>query len=76
MYQKNSNGVATEPNDKCKEIIQKNLKKERIKIMDYVTLGNLSIDCEKKERSQSALVLYDTLFAAIKDKEGKEKKHV
>ena len=44
--------------------------------MDYVTLGNLSIDCEKKERSQSALVLYDTLFAAIKDKEEKEKKHV
>jgi hypothetical protein len=41
--------------------------------MDYVTTGNVSIDCEKKERSQSGFILYDTLFAAIKENKGKEK---
>ena len=44
--------------------------------MDYKTLGNLTIDCEKKDESKSAFILYDTLFAAIKEKAGKEKKHV
>lgn len=43
--------------------------------MDYVTNSNLSIDCEKKEECQAAFILYDTIFAAIKEKKGKEKKH-
>ena len=61
---------------------KKGIKIAQIWYPESEDLGKIKADIafvhgvEKKEGSHSALVLYDTLFAAIKDKEGKEKKHV
>ncbi len=43
--------------------------------MDFVTTTNAVIDCEKKADNRAALLAYDTLIAAKKNKERKEKGH-
>ena len=43
--------------------------------MDYVTSCNVSIRSEKRDSGGAGQILYDTLFAALKEKKGKEKKH-
>ena len=47
----------------------------RLKIMDFVTTENVAIDYTKVSDSKAALLVYDTLMAAAKMKQRKEKKH-
>ena len=75
FYTQFSNTDFFNPNVRCKEQIQKqNLRKE-IKAMDFVTRNNVVLDHEKVADSKAALLLFDTLMAAEKDKQRKEKKH-
>lgn len=43
--------------------------------MDFVTTTNVVIDCEKNADNRAALLAYDTLLAAKKNMERKEKGH-
>ena len=43
--------------------------------MDFVTKNNVVIDHEKVADSKAALLLFDALMAAEKNKQRKEKKH-
>ena len=43
--------------------------------MDFVTTENVAIDYTKVSDSKAALLVYDTLMAAAKMKQRKEKKH-
>ena len=43
--------------------------------MDFVTTENVAIDYTKVSDSKAALLVYDTLMAAAKMKQRKEKKY-
>lgn len=43
--------------------------------MDFVTTENVEIDYTKVSDSKAVLLVYDTLMAAAKMKQRKEKKH-
>ncbi len=55
--------------------IQQKSRERRLKAMDFVTTTNVVIDCEKNADNRAALLAYDTLLAAKKNKERKEKGH-
>ena len=43
--------------------------------MDYVTNKNVVVDYEKNANNRAVVLAYDTLIAAKKNKDRKEKKH-
>ncbi len=43
--------------------------------MDFVTNTNVVVDYEKNANNRAAVLAYDTLIAAKKNKDRKEKKH-
>ena len=68
-----SNELKTTPNVMCRNKSNKKYKEE--KLMDYVTNKNVVVDYEKNANNRAAVLAYDTLIAAKKNKERKEKKH-
>jgi hypothetical protein len=69
-----SNRLFRGPNVRCKEQ-NPDFNEREVKEMDYVTSCNVSIRREKRDSGGAGQILYDTLFAALKEKKGKEKKH-
>ena len=70
-----SNEDIFDPNVMCRNKNPTNIFRKEKEVMDFSTTTNVVIDYEKNADRRATVLAYDTLFAAKKNEERKERGH-